>query len=314
MVVSTCRIDVQPDLRRGYVLHLTNLEDRPFQYLVGFVLTVLVSPMGGVVPPARELDEFVRFTGDGIIGKVSFRRLVASVNHPMQGGVSFTTGVYVLVGGHQTKRIGMEPFIPVGLAGLAHALNSRTRGALDHLEGYVTLRLPIVRFPNRQFLTFPQSSDPVRVLVNPETRTVYRTGGQRLDIWTDEPPIQGGFGSWWGQPPIDPPPVKSGFTYAPAATIERTEPLHVATGKAENALTPDSPKSLTVESLNYALDAVNAGTLEEGDYRGAASVADEDRAGALIELLMELGDDAELSRAVNKVLEDQQAPVRIRRP
>ena len=152
--------------------------------------------------------------------------------------------------------------------------------------------------------------------LDPETRALYLTGGDTVDIFDDEPPTlstnpaQGLFGLEW----VDPPPVKRGFARGQSRTIERTEPLHVSTGKAENEIKPEGLKKLSVENLEYAIDAVKATGVEAGDYRGAELVADQDRVGALIELLCEMGDDPVLTRAINKVLDEQQAAIRVRKP
>jgi len=64
MLVSTCRVDLQADVRRGYTLHLTNLEDTRLDYLVTFVVTVRI-PLMSSGPATGEVERFARFTGDG---------------------------------------------------------------------------------------------------------------------------------------------------------------------------------------------------------------------------------------------------------
>ena len=314
MLVSTCRVDLQPDFRRGYVLHITNLEDRPFDYLLTFVVTVHSGLMSNG-PTASEVERFARITGDGYFIEQPFRRMAAGESRPFETGRTYSARVRFFVGAKRTARIGIEPPQPNVLGGIGAALGLNARqGTINRLEGYVTLRLPVARSNVRRFLTQPQADAPVRVLLNPETRTIYYTGCGRSEIYEDDPPIPNPLGAIFGGPQtLDPPPVKSGFSYLPSRAIERTEPLHLASGKAENELVPEGTRLITTENVNYAIDALKSDHVEAVDYRGADLVADEDRAGALIELLGEVGNDATLIRAINQVLKEQQATIRIQR-
>ena len=306
MFVSTCRVDVQPDLRRGYTLHITNLEDRWLDYLVTFVMTARVQLMGGVAPPAADVERFARFMGDGYFVEQPFRRISLGTSHPFEAAATYTAGVRFPVGARKTGRIGIEP--PEVFRGFRNIGTSQATG-LTRLEGYVTLRLPPARTDTRRFVRQPQADRPVRVLVNPETRTLNVSGVQQVDIYDDPPPVT--FQTFGGPLTYDEPPVKRGFTWVPGKIVERTEPLHIGTGKAENELEPEGARSLRVEDVEYAREAVNAGHLETIGYRGAETVPEPDRAGALIELLCEVGQDPALTAAINQGLTDQQAAIRL---
>jgi hypothetical protein len=298
MIVSTCRLDMQRDLRRGYVLHITNLEDRDLEYEVAFVLTMPQPLLLGPTPSRLDLENHVAVVGPFATAQ-GFRRVGSDA--------VYSKKIRIWIGGHQTSFIAIEPTVARGFAAFRPTL-------FEHLEGYVTLSLPVRRrrknrvMVETQVLAEPQSLTPVRVLLNPETRTFNRTGGHRMDLWEDEPPIPASFHG----PAVDPPPRQTGFTFVPLSWTERIEPLHVATGKAENELTPDGGLTLTREGLHYALNAIESD--DPGDYRGSSAVADEDRAGALIELLMEVGEDPEMAKAINQALDRYQARVRLRQP
>jgi hypothetical protein len=314
MLVSTCRVDLQSDLRRGYVLHVTNLEDRALEYLVSFVVTVQVGFISNG-PDASEVERFARITGDSFLIEQPFRRMAAGEGRAFEPGRTYNAAVRFFVGAKKTASIGIEPPQPLGgvLGGLLNAFGGRQSYSFSRLQGYVTLRLPPARSLERKFFRQAQADGPVRVLINPETRTIYYTGGGRSEIYDDPPPTANPFGVFTGGPAtIDPPPVQSGFSYLPSRAIERTEPLHIASGKAENELEPEGSGLLTVENVHYAVEALKGERAEAIEYRGAGLVADQDRAGALIELLCEVGEDAVLTRTINQILQEQNAAVRIR--
>jgi len=308
MLVSTCRVDLQADVRRGYTLHLTNLEDTRLDYLVTFVVTVRI-PLMSSGPATGEVERFARFTGDGFSVEQPFRPSAVGKASPFDGA-TYTAGVRLRVGARRTGTIAIEPPVSFGFG----LMGARTP-SLTRLEGYVTLRLPPARTNTRRFFMQPQADRPVRVLLNPETRTINLAIGQRMDIYNDEPPVQGSLASLWGGIDVansyDPPPVKRGFALLPSRTTERTEPLHLASGKAENELEPEGSRLITAEGLEYAIASLPADGVDASEYRGAELVADQDRAGALIELLCELDNDPALAGAINQVLEKQQAAIRI---
>jgi hypothetical protein len=299
MVVSTCRVELIRGLdhigtMKAYYLHITNLEDRGFEYLLNVVMTVsAVRPLGAVIvfPAAHEVTQFAWITGvtGGPLRVESFRRT----------GDTYTAAMYFRVKPRQTIRLRIFP-----------------RGAFDdsafnRLDGYVTLRLPATRTERRPFTKQPQSDRPVKVLLNPETHFVYGIPAQSFDVYDDPPPFS--LGPQLGPKPapiVDLPPVKRGYAQLPGQTFVHTEPLHIASGKAENELRPEGSRVLTAGDLRYAEDAVKADDDEARQYRGSELVTDQDRAGALIELLCELEDDA-LTDAVNKVLESQKAAMRV---
>ena len=302
MVVSTCRVEWRRRInqtgdRESYRLHFTNLEDRDFEYLLNVVVTVsAVSPFGAVAvsPPAHQVTQFTRFvilTGES--SRVEpFRRT----------GVTYTAAVYFRVKARQTVRLQIFPVGPFD------------EYPFNRLDGYVTLRLPATRTERRPFTKQPQSDRPVKVLLNPETLCVYEIPAHTFDLYDDPPPFS--LGAGWGPKPspvVDLPPVKRGYAQVPGQVFVHAEPLHIASGKAENELTPEESRGLTAGDLRYAEDAVKSDNDEATQYRGAELVADQDRAGALIELLCELEDDT-LTDAVNKILESQKAAIRISKP
>lgn len=309
MLVSTCRVELLPDIHRGYVLHITNLEDQFLDYLVTFVVTVHTGLLSGSPNPS-ELDRFARISGDNYSVEQPFRRMVGG------GGFLSSTFTYsaiarCYVAPRRTSAIGIEP--PPFLTGLGAAIagiSGRRQFSFDRLEGYVTIRVPPIRSQEKRFLTRPQAQGPVRVLLNPETHAIYRVGGGQATNYDDPPPYNDPLsGLVTGNSTVDPPPVQRGFSYLPSRMVERTEPLHLASGKAENELIPEGSRLITADGVKYALDAL---TIEEGketDYRGADLVADQDRAGALIELLGEVGSNDTLIRALNQVLKEQKAGV-----
>jgi hypothetical protein len=84
MLVSTCRVDLQADVRRGYTLHLTNLEDTRLDYLVTFVVTVRI-PLMSSGPATGEVERFARFTGDGFSVEQPFRPSAVGKASPFDG-------------------------------------------------------------------------------------------------------------------------------------------------------------------------------------------------------------------------------------
>ena len=264
-------------------------------------------------PTTSEVERFARFTGDGFSVEQPFRRSTVGKASPFDSafdGATYTAGVRLRVGARRTGTIAIEPPVSFGFGFLGARPPSLTR-----LEGYVTLRLPPARTNTRRFFMQPQADRPVRVLLNPETRTINLAIGQRMDIYNDEPPVQGPLAGLWGgidvANPYDPPPVKRGFALLPSRTTERTEPLHLASGKAENELEPEGSRLITAEGLEYAIASLAADGVDASEYRGAELVADQDRAGALIELLCELDNEPALAGAINQVLAKQRAAIRI---
>jgi hypothetical protein len=135
------------NVRRGYRLHISNLEDRAFTYTVKYWVT----------PPTNEprwaaaLNLFFTFYDED---SVAFRRT---------GGVYMAAMTFVVEAKH-TVSVGITP-----------NLNFAGVEGFKLLKGYVTLELPVLRNTpdNPYFRSVPQADVPVKVLLNPETTMVH---------------------------------------------------------------------------------------------------------------------------------------------
>lgn len=154
---------------------------------------------------------------------------------------------------------------------------------IDVLEGFVTLELPVTREGqgDLRFRSVPQANGPVKALLNPET-TMIHTDPSRAGYTQN---LDG---------------VVTGRVSVTRVNFDTVEPLIPASGKAENEITPNGIRSLTLDAFVEAVKlsrTVEAGTFVDVDNLPAA-----DRMGTLIELLCELDTKKELLIELNKVL------------
>jgi hypothetical protein len=272
MLVSTMFGQRDKAVRRGYRLHVTNLEDRTFTYSVRYWVT----PPNDLPHWASTLNQFfLHFAG--LYGDS------ASIDVP----VFFRTGsVYVASTSFQ-----VEPNHTVSV-GINPTEGEVLSGDVDLLEGYVTLELPVLRDGNSDspFRSQPQANGPVKVLLNPETTMIHRdTSGPGYTLNMD--------GIVTGRAPVT------------RLNFDTVEPLIPASGKAENELTPNGILLLSHDAL---VDAVKTSQAAEArSFVGTENLPVADRMGALIELLCELDTQEKFLVELNKVLVKNHAAARI---
>src|SRR5215470_4109687 len=149
MLVSTLFTQSEENFLRGYRLHITNLADRQFQYRVRFWIT----PPSPEPVWASSLNGFFALFGPYASEQETFRR---------DSGV-YVAGIKFSVPPNNTVSVGIVP--------RDYWANL---GGKTILEGYVTLNLPVTRTSESKtiFGFTPQSANPVKVLLNPETTMV----------------------------------------------------------------------------------------------------------------------------------------------
>jgi hypothetical protein len=279
VIVSTLLGQSTGDVIRGYRLHVTNLEPRPYVYTVTF----------NVTPPSSEsiwaapLQEFFATFLNDVMDPA--RNGVAGVTEQRfrRDGTVYTVGLTFSVESRQTVSVGLVP-----------RSHSTEVGTLRTIEGYVTLNLPVVGDPSvvRSFRRVPQSRTAVKVLVNPETTMVnkdnLRPGYTRQ--------LDG---------------VVTGTVSVTRLDFNVTEALVTASGKAENEVIPDGSKSLDLAPLQSPHGAADVEPVPVEVLRGASAVPDEERARALVELLCELDENAEGLVLVNEVLAENDVRIRL---
>jgi len=262
-------------VRRGYRLHITNLEDRAYTYTVRYWVTP-PNEEGGWAATLNQL--FYIFDSD--------------VYSPAQSGwppqFLRSGNVYVAA---QTFEV--EPKQTV-TAGIMLGTSSRPSSDIKFpsvAEGYVTLEVPVLRSKqDSPFRPFPQAMGPIKVLLNPET-TMIHTDRQGQGYTST---LQG---------------VTTGFVSRTHLDFDTVEPLVPASGKAENEITPNGVIPLGRDAL---VEAVKTSHVIEGrpvtsDLPVAGQMS------ALIELLCGLDAHKEFVDELNEVLLKNGAQVRISR-
>jgi hypothetical protein len=136
----------------------------------------------------------------------------------------------------------------------------------------------------------PQSSDAVRVLLNPETTMVHVDTSGRASF-------------------IDQDGYVRGTVPVTRLNFDVVEPLVPASGKAENAIIPDGIHLLDHAVLVDAMAAARSSVEESTTLVPNASRADHMR--LLVTLLCETDGDAKLTHALNEVLAENHARVRL---
>jgi hypothetical protein len=154
---------------QGYFLEITNLEAVELQFAVEFV-AIPVDPANA---PQRSLAGntlvFVDVPNSNNIPGVLNGTTASTTFVPSTGRLKIpakgTALIAVLPSAFNT------PFDTTPLSALANLSSTND----FEVRGYVNLRLPTIRVPIGQFLTFPQAQTaaPVKVLLTPQNRTVY---------------------------------------------------------------------------------------------------------------------------------------------
>jgi hypothetical protein len=272
MLVSTMYAQSDERVRRGYRLHVTNLEDRSFTYTVKYWVT----------PPTPEprwaaaLNQFFTLYA-GLYG--------AGTDNSIQG-FSRTGSIYVAT---MSFVLEAKHTVPVGIT--PNLANTKLDGPYL-LEGYVTLEVPVVR-PGRgeeSFRAQPQSDGPVKVLLNPETTMVHRDPdgvGVTLNLNGEV----------------------TGEISRTRLNFDTVESLVPASGKAANEIMPNGILVLTHDTLQDALHSISR--LETGARAGSENLPAADRIRTLIELLCELDTKKEFLAQLNKILGKNHAAARI---
>lgn len=272
MLVSTVFAQADPNVRRGYRLHVSNLEDRAFTFTVRYWMT----------PPTREprwaavLNQFFTLYA-GLYGEGVENRVQAFAR---TGSVYVAAMTFVVEAKH-TVPVGITPSLSV----------PRVEG-LNLLEGYATLEVPVLRNGpgDAPFRAVPQSIDPVKVLLNPETTMVH----------TDT----SGAGAL-----RDMDGVVTGHISVTRLNFDTVESLIPASGKAENEVMPNGIRLLSHDELVQAVQASRSA--ETTSFAGTETLTAADRMAALIELLCELDSREAFLAKLNEVLTKNQSAARI---
>jgi hypothetical protein len=272
MNVSTMLAQRNDSVKRGYRLHLTNLESQPFTYLLRFWVT----PPDAQPHWAAPFNEFFQFYS-GLFGIP-----LTSVGSPFvrSGNVYMSSQTFQVLP-QQTVTIG---FSPATFADLSQDI--------QFLEGYVTLELPVLRTGqgNLRFRPAPQAAGAVKVLLNPEM-TMVHTDTQGAGYTQN---LDG---------------VVTGKVSRTLLNFDTVEPLVPASGKAENAVVPNGSVLLTHDALVNALQM--SAVAESYSVLSSQMTSPAERMGALVELLCELDTKKEFVNELNKLLEKNQAAARI---
>jgi hypothetical protein len=233
----------------GYVLQITNLASQEIEFDVECRITHHY--FGGTGP------------GDS----------VASSLGSMLGGAwhSDANGYYqqqsLTIGANRSEQYHLQPWIYQG------------RKWTPYVDGYVVLRVPVVRARQAPYALVPQAKVPIPVLLS----------ASRVDQWIKR-----------GSPP-------------PALVTSSQSSFPLASGKALNEITPETqPYRHPIKLREYLGALVADGKLLPA--RGVLGLPEEDRAQALLDLLGQLDDDAAEIAALNQILEDGASPVRVVRP
>jgi hypothetical protein len=145
-----------------------------------------------------------------------------------------------------------------------------------YVDGYVVLRVPVVRSRQPPYGLVPQTKKPVPVLLSAtredESYKYYST----VDLM---------------------------------ASAQSSLPL--ATGKAYNEITPETePYTHPIAIANY-VDELLDGEVKISPAKGAIGLSEEDRAQALIDLLRQVDSNEADIRALNRMLEGSESRLRV---
>jgi len=231
---------------QGYFLTISNLEAITLRYRIEFKISLPVP-----ADPNKILlnNAFLVVDVEGLNTPINLTQL--------QGRPEVYVGFFTIPA-HKTASVQLLPILPQAL----------TPGLLE-VRGYVSLFLP----PGRR--GFPQSSTPVKVLLNPEIRGTF--------LPNDFPP----------QAPTLPDFDQINYTLA------------IATGKGLNEIPPEG-RSIIIGPFEPILEELNNGTLEPslgGDNSENALM--------LVRLLGELDPSEANLKDLNTVMEKLDIPVRM---
>ena len=231
---------------QGYFLTISNLEAITLRYRIEFKISLPVP-----ADPNKILlnNAFLVVDVEGLNTPINLTQL--------QGRPEVYVGFFTIPA-HKTASVQLLPILPQAL----------TPGLLE-VRGYVSLFLP----PGRR--GFPQSSTPVKVLLNPEIRGTF--------LPNDFPP----------QAPTLPDFDQINYTLA------------IATGKGLNEIPPEG-RSIIIGPFEPILEELNNGTLEPslgGDNSENALM--------LVRLLGELDPSEANLKDLNTVMEKLEIPVRM---
>lgn len=155
------------------------------------------------------------------------------------------------------------------------------------IAGHVRLRVPRVRPEGNTTVRLgAQAGSPVKVMLQAETVTdVQLASSEQAGFRDRDGYVVGRFGS-----------------VGALSNLRTAVGLALASGRALNEIAPDGSFVIDKQLLAVANRAAE-GALPAPAKKGATQdVADEDRAGALLELLAELGGDGDTIREVNRIL------------
>lgn len=251
---------------QGYFLSLTNLENRDYTYSIQFHVSLPPAslPNPGVrLPPGNAVVFFDIAGSNQQAGIVSY-------GSPNVYGPSSPLRLFT-VPAQQTALILFFP------NPFAYSLFSTSDPEVE-IRGYVTLTLPALRRSGSALSRFffdAQSTSPVRVLLNPETRATFLP-----DATTD-------------------------------TTFSQTHSLlEVASGKGENLLDPDPSYNL-LETLPVSLGDLVKRIDAEPNFLGSSVLAPEDRLIALLELLAQVRPSDKAVQQLNRLVEEAGIPLRL---
>lgn len=253
---------------QGYFLTLTNLEATAYDYQLDFSITTPTPP-----DASRLLTSGVLLVDNGIATSTAIpgttNNIIALNAGSGAAAATYTSDLFTI----PAKQTALAVLLP-GDPGSSTFFTDLTKRA--EVRGYVNIRLPaLLTYTTGPFGFFryvAQSSAPVKVLVNPETRGAFV-------------PAAGG--------------SPSGFDFDNVQSA-----LAIASGQAENAITPDPSRPFILQST-----APNFERLVTLVDPRLAQADDDVRTATLLALLSQVGTDDDTLRALDGLLEQAGIPL-----
>lgn len=275
MLISTMVTQATGNVRRGYRLHISNLADQAITFQVKYWVT----PPNGEPRWAAVLDRFFTlYAGQYGEGVTNWTQTF------VRNGSVYVAAMSFIVEARHTVPVGITP-----------SLSLPSIENLHLVEGYVTLEVPVLRDGQGKmsFRPQPQSADPIKVMLNPETTMVHiDTSGA------------GALRDMDGR--------VTGHVSVTRLDFDSVEPIVPASGKAENEVVPNGIKLLSRDALVEAVKVNRAA--EGGPLIDTENLSSADKMATLIGLLCELDHQEEFVDELNNVLARNNATARICSP
>jgi hypothetical protein len=229
----------------GYSLQITNLAGTPIDFDI----------------ECRITNHYFGGTGPGDSVASSLNSLLSREFHTDANG--FYHQQTVRIDANRSKHYNLQPWI------------RQDRNWSPYVDGYVIMRVPVVRSERPPYGLVPQGKTPIPVLLS----------ARRIDDWMER--------------------------HGPDQANSSQSSFPLASGKAYNEIPPETePYQHPIRVREY-VDALVKGAGKIAPARGSMGLPEEDRAQALIDLLRQMDDGQAGIAALNRLLEDSKSPVRV---